>query len=336
MKNNKINIKPFAFVMNNLILLFLIVMFTFFRSYLCLCMLILWVLAELLSVVVLKKVVSFAEFQISMDPGVIGRNEAVCVKLIVKNKWFLGLLDCRWHLRIGNRMTEAREHLTVEVPVPFKGEFVMQLPLKCEDLGEMYVEVHRIVFQDFLGMCKIPVKQELSCYCTVLPQIESAREGENFYIPNGSEVHQPREFKGNESDYSGQVRQYKEGDLLRDIHWKLTAKQQELMVKERTSTAGEEIVILQQFSEDKIQNESFVTSGFSMVHTLLQKNLPVRLLAWNRKLEKMEEYECNNVLQVEEVYGQLFHLPAKQRICEKHEIELMKESMDGLFVLDGR
>ena len=97
MKNNKINIKPFAFVMNNLILLFLIVMFTFFRSYLCLCMLILWVLAELLSVVVLKKVVSFAECQISMDPGVIGRNEAVCVKLIVKNKWFLG----QWEEREG-------------------------------------------------------------------------------------------------------------------------------------------------------------------------------------------------------------------------------------------
>ena len=47
--------------------------------------------------------------------------------------------------------------------------------------------------------------------------------------------------KGNDFAEITDVREYRPGDRIKDIHWKLSAKKETLMVKERTSVAQSQV-----------------------------------------------------------------------------------------------
>lgn len=335
MDKKKIQIRPVGFGIYIGICLCLLLMFLFFRSYLCLILIVLWICTGGVSLWNLMRVVSNVEMRIVMEPTCTKKKEAICSKLVIENAWYVGLLDCRWHLRIGNRLVDVEEHLTVELPVPFKGKFVMQLPLRCDDVGEMYVDVNRVVFQDFLGMYKVQMHEELSAYCSVMP-LDGENEGKVWeQMPRGQEMWQESTMKGTEEQQIGQIREYRQGDLLRDIHWKLSAKQRELMVKERMSSAGSEIVIVQSFSMNKTENELLISVGYQGVCQLVKKSVPVRLLAWNNKLGEYEEFACCSLEQTEEVYGQLFHLPVKQRMGEDKDMIFADPSILNFYSVEA-
>lgn len=80
------------------------------------------------------------------------------------------------------------------------------------------------------------------------------------------------------------VRKYREGDSLKKVHWKLSAKQDELFVKNLDTISGEEIVL---FSDMNSRNyslddsgtveESVVDFSASIVNQIIRKNLSIKV-----------------------------------------------------------
>lgn len=80
------------------------------------------------------------------------------------------------------------------------------------------------------------------------------------------------------------VRKYREGDSLKKVHWKLSAKQDELYVKNLDTISGEEIVL---FTDMNSRNSSFDDSGAveesvvdfsaSIVSQIIRKSLSIKV-----------------------------------------------------------
>jgi hypothetical protein len=94
------------------------------------------------------------------------------------------------------------------------------------------------------------VKIDATAEAIVLPVAFSA-DGlfDEFSVSVSEEAVHERNAKGNDTSEIFEIRNYRSGDRPQQIHWKLSAKEQELMVKEFADLTGEmfEIFLCQDF-----------------------------------------------------------------------------------------
>lgn len=83
--------------------------------------------------------------------------------------------------------------------------------------------------------------------------------------------------RGTEYNPDYEIREYIAGDELKSIHWKLSAKQGKMMVRERLSAGKEKINVLLPLGESPDENDALMESLYGMCRVLLSKDYPVSL-----------------------------------------------------------
>ncbi len=80
------------------------------------------------------------------------------------------------------------------------------------------------------------------------------------------------------------VRKYREGDSLRKVHWKLSAKKDDLYVKNLDTISGEEIVLFVDMNEKNysfdntgVIEESIIDFSSSIINQIIKKNLSIKV-----------------------------------------------------------
>ena len=101
-------------------------------------------------------------------------------------------------------------------------------------LGKIYFTVDHITAYDFMGLFKIKVPCECKCEVNVMPDMErnNILIGRAFYFKADESDNFSPERGGDDPSEIFQIREYREGDKLQRIHWKLSAKKDEMMFKE--------------------------------------------------------------------------------------------------------
>lgn len=93
--------------------------------------------------------------------------------------------------------------------------------------------------------------------------------------------------RGTDYNPEYEVREYIPGDALKSIHWKLTAKQGRMMVRERLSTGHETVCVLLPLGEDRELNDGLVEAMYGVCRLLLDCDYPVQLY-WPGRGETLE------------------------------------------------
>ena len=144
-------------------------------------------------------------------------------------------------------------------------------------LGEVAFEVHD------------PVGLMTSCF-SKSKHIEVVVRPKIYYL--GEELPLPLERSGQrgmslrmKSDRTSikSVRPYADGDQLRDIHWKLTAKTGELKVKEFTQSVSEKIYLFidgckQSYAENPEWADEAMNLAASLCHAWLKRGVPIQVI----------------------------------------------------------
>lgn len=98
--------------------------------------------------------------------------------------------------------------------------------------------------------------------------------------------HEASDLKSRSEDQHAirDVRKYREGDSLKKVHWKLSAKQNDLYVKNLDTISGEEIVLFvdmnkknYSFDDNGIIEESIVDFSSSIIYQMIGKNLSIKV-----------------------------------------------------------
>lgn len=245
--------------------------------------------------------------------------DSVSLELRLSNPLWYVALDSRILLRIVNTFYETDSEVAVSMPVRMHGDTSLRLPLQVQDLGRFRIECRQLVIQDMLGMVCYEVKNDSYCDFGVMPL---EREGEEIEITGflaGAAESEESHSKGSDFAEVSEIREYIPGDRIRDIHWKLSAKQDNLMVKERIAMAGSEMVILLLFSPVKSQTQEILETAYGLGKAMMDNQLPVRLLCWNQKLFAFEEYCCGAKTQLLGAFGEIFRTSVFQRLSEEQE-----------------
>lgn len=172
------------------------------------------------------------------------------------------------------------------VSVPFrasdivKGENVFDYEIQLKEAGCYEIGVRRIQFFDITGLVFVTKKMHQNTYVQVLPEITDivttlSEPVRNFY--GEAEVFD-EDKSGDDNSETFNIREYVPGDKLQSIHWKLSAKEDELIVKEMSQPKACPVVL---FLEYKKSNcfDAFLQIVASISFSLMDNDCP-HYIAW--------------------------------------------------------
>ena len=242
------------------------------------------------------------------------------VRLAHRARYFA--LNCMLAMEAENVFRESQSLWEISMPVQPGGVSKAVLPLKAEYLGKYHIRCKEGKLRDLLGIVEAVIPAESYCEITVLPDIS----GENGVDTSGflsgmSESEESRE-KGHDFSEVYDIREYIPGDKLRDIHWKISAKQGELMVKERISVSGSQMVLRIALSQEKDISERLLQSAGNVAASFAGQNLPVCLLIWNGHRYAFDAFQCSDIEELRRALALILAMPLSVRLNDQQTVYL--------------
>lgn len=163
--------------------------------------------------------------RIRMDaPASCMRGEPVYVTMQASNG-FLPMPRCRFRLRLHHRMTGKTVVLRQTTP----GHDSWYVPVETEHCGVLECSVERGWVYDYLGLFCLPVRGGAGAELMICPVAVQPEK-----LPNLAQflTRRRRQKPGGGFSEEHELRDYRPGDNLRDMHWKLSVKTDRLIVRE--------------------------------------------------------------------------------------------------------
>lgn len=153
-----------------------------------------------------------------------------------------------------------------------------EIPVKCRHKfrGSFNCEIKRLYVVDPLKIIRVSKK-----FNRLLPMIFLPRKLEMEDIIFKSAVEQSfaqKQMNSADKEDFSHVREYRDGDILQLVHWKLTAKQDELMIKQFDSINDLRAVILCDFDQQNdiagmTRADMMVETAVAFARTALEKGI---------------------------------------------------------------
>ena len=152
---------------------------------------------------------------------------------------------------------------------------------------------------DLLGIFFIPVKINCHLNCCVLPHSkkpEKFSDKEIFTVIG----YKPKLGGGYSESYD--LRPYQSGDKLKNIHWKLSSKLNDIIVREPTEEIYRQLIIRARFSENSSENDDILARVNYICRHILKSN-PV---CYCSSSDKLYTCEIHNLAELEKYFYYTF------------------------------
>ena len=119
----------------------------------------------------------------------------------------------------------------------------LEIPLSTALCGQLRCRVTRVECRDLLGLIRIrrAVPQDLSC--TVLPPAVAPKSAPDLDAAlDTAPILRPKYGGGYSEEHD--LREYRPGDTVNSIHWKLSSKTDEVIVREPLISANQDIYLI--------------------------------------------------------------------------------------------
>ena len=190
-------------------------------------------------------------------------------RIILYHSSFLPLIRPRVRLGWTNQLTgesgESKLTLTARKPA--------ELTVPAAHCGRLVCRVEGAACCDLLGLFPLPIRKGPERAVLILPvHLELEGKEELAAGENAGTVLRPRPGGGPGEDYD--LREYRVGDPLRSVHWKLSSKKDELVVRETLEPQQAAIVVTyDHFGPPEDLDRTFAQL-WALSHWLLQQDRP--------------------------------------------------------------
>ncbi|TYQ15508.1 UNVERIFIED_CONTAM: uncharacterized protein (DUF58 family) [Acetivibrio alkalicellulosi] len=202
---------------------------------------------------------------------------------------------------------------------PFKKK-TFEFSAKPKYRGEYSIGINSIEFEDYLGILKLKYKPNFAKIIKVYPQIIKLDrlDLKTIYL---SEAHSVTNPKSESSHIVSDIRNYVYGDSIKRIHWKLSSKMNELLVKnfESTSKANSVIILdLMKNKHEQYQNllieDKLIECVVAFIYFFLNNWTNVNLIYYK---DHLIQYSAKSSHQFYEIYDTLSKIQFDQDVDVK-------------------
>ncbi len=228
-------------------------------------------------------------FQVSLEiPISVAECEQTTeITLKVKNRSFLPAVKLVFFLSYENLLTGEKGQIRLKGASDGKQTSVICAKVQVNHCGKYQLKLRKIRIYDLSGIFYLPRSYKNSSEFYVIPQL---------YDTAVCVTEASRHFMGEADVYSDtaggtdaseilQIREFRSGDKIQSIHWKMSAKVDELMVRENRQPIGCPVVLFLDFKEKRKQMDTFLTIAAAVSFALLDQKC-AHYVAWYSGREK--------------------------------------------------
>ncbi len=174
------------------------------------------------------------------------KNQKIGLRFEVENASRLPVGRIGVILKYGESRDSKRQRVAFELHEITKGRNVRTMELEATRSGYYEFSAHEIRIYDVFGLFYLNQKKRGIAHAMILPEITEVpvRIGEavrNFY---GESVAYDELRPGNDPGELFDVREFREGDKLQKVHWSLSARMDELLIKEDSQPKSCAVLLL--------------------------------------------------------------------------------------------
>ena len=146
---------------------------------------------------------------------------------------------CRVSIR--NDLTEEEQTVTLTGGIGARGESSQNILLQSRYCGRLRVRISRFTLLDYLGVLPMQTPVKAEARLTILPNLfpmDADMTARPAYADDGAS-----DRRGEDRSEVYQLREYRPGDDIRQIHWKLSSKLDELILKEASQPESRSLLV---------------------------------------------------------------------------------------------
>ena len=245
------------------------------------------------------------------------QGETACFTIQIKNPtWFVSL-DTKLIVNVENTLMETIGQQVFSVPVHAGKGYTLTLPVVATYPGLLKISVSRVYIKDLMGFFRLKKNVEQTAELSILPRAVTDIAYEKTALEQGMLESEESSKRGNDFSDVQEVREYIPGDKLMSIHWKLSAKRDILMVKDRVSMSDHQLVIVPElFIDQPVNLAAILTMTYSVILELIQEQTTVRLLYWSTNRYEYEDVRIDYKEELDAAFARMYYEKAYKNPSE--------------------
>lgn len=257
-------------------------------------------------------------------PAAVMGGEPVIVKFVVKNPTIFPVIHIRTKASCLNEFSGVKTKEELVLWGKARGETEHTFSMMATGSGKLLVSILEYRISDYLHLFRLKGKKKTGTNLVVLPDIQEVAielsEAVRWFAGEGEDEEPER--AGNEPSQIFQIREYRPGDSIRKIHWKLSARTDELMIRESGEPKNCAVGIFADL-EKKKSDTGFLLffEILASVSASLAEQKCIHFISWYDKTEK--EMKRVVVHKLEDVYLAMEYLIWSQTYEESLELYRM-------------
>lgn len=268
-------------------------------------------------------------------PVAINKQEGVEFTLVIRNTSFLQSPYLHIFLKPSYHAI-SKEITRLCITLPPYSEKEIRISYEGKYSGKEILEIEKVILQDFFQIARRRLEVSLKKEVAVLPEVVELKHLE--YLLKHMRVKSERSEIVpkivEEGEISSELKPYQEGDSLKRLHWKLVAKRDLYMVRERERGASikrEYIIVLDPVCKEQGLEkraslvDKTLVSCISYMADILKSGDKVTLLYFKEKT--WEQLTITSILNLEEAAKVLatYDILSKSNLTERWPVEYLKE-----------
>lgn len=233
-----------------------------------------------------------------LTPTTTAKRTAASCRVRIRNGAFLPVMRYGCQVSIRNDLTEEEQTVTLTGSIGAKGESSQTILLQSRYCGRVYVQIRRFTLLDYLGLLPMKAPVKADARLTILPDLypmDADMTARPAYADDGASNR-----RGEDRSEVYQLREYRPGDDIRQIHWKLSSKLDELILKEASQPESRSLLVFwdKRTGGTPQQMDALAEVVSSAGMALLQSGVPYTLCWTDRDdLQAQDISEENQLLQ---------------------------------------
>ncbi|MBQ9198671.1 MAG: DUF58 domain-containing protein [Lachnospiraceae bacterium] len=262
-------------------------LYFFLHSHFYFMLLVIMATAPFLSVIMAFLLRHFTEISVesafgSTDKEYGRQNDKLYFFIRITNPTIFISLDTMLELEFKNTFFKSEGVHKISVPIHcFKGNKI-EIPIEASLPGIVSMGIRKIYIKDLMGFVRLKKRIGTSAETIVMPEILGEYNYDKAALEQGSLESEESSKKGSDFSDVQEIREYIPGDKLMSIHWKLSAKRDILMVKDRASMSDRQLVVLIELVKNTNEQLNMIlSSSYSLINQIVNDGTTVRFMYWN-------------------------------------------------------
>lgn len=287
-----------------------LVLYIFLHSHFHFVVLIIMAAAPVFSILVNVLVTRCLSAQIisaNMGDTYARQHEEVYSTIVLKNPTPFMSLDVKVTLIIENTFFGTTGSRVISVPLyAFKG-YQLEVPFVPTLPGIVRLSINRVKIKDLMGLTFFKKNTDAQKEIIVIPEYIADTRYDSVALDQGMLESEESTKKGHDFSDVVEIREYIPGDKLMSIHWKLSAKRDILMVKDRATMSDRQLVVVPELCGADIKLlEIIIVTAYSVICNMLEDGTTVRLMYFSAASFEYKEFRIDYAEEADAAFAMMF------------------------------